>query len=157
MSAPHFKFRLQRLLDLRELAEREAAVALASAKAAEDDARRDKDALEAQRAAARAMLMPPAGSQNRVSELRQVSVLLERLDAGTAQAEFRFSKAERHVQQRMAKLGETVMDRRVLDRLKERQRDAWRIADERMDREVMDGIGRARFGDRADSLHSTEE
>ena len=157
MSAPQFKFRLQRLLDLRELAEREAAIALAAARGQEDEARREKDAIAAQRAATRALLLPAAGSQARVSELRQVGILLERLDAGNAQAEYKVSKAANQVRAKQLQLGETVTNRRVLDRLKDRQHESWRIADERAERTVMGDIGRARFTDQHDPLKHTED
>ena len=161
MTAPQFKFRLQRLLDLRELAEREAAIALATAQNAEAEARREKDAIVALRSTTREHLLPPAGSQCRVAELRQISMLLERLDVGKAQAEYKVSKAENQVQQKQVQLGETVTNRRVLDRLKERQRESWRVADDRAQRTVMDDIGRARFADQHEqgTLHtpSTED
>jgi flagellar FliJ protein len=157
VTAPQFKFRLQRLLDLRELAEREAAIALATARNAEDQARREKDTIAAQRAATRALLLPPAGSHCRVSELRQIAVLLERLDAGTAQAEYQLSKAAHQVHQKQVQLGETVTNRRILGRLKERQHENWRVADERTERAVMDDIGRARFADRHDHTQTTED
>ncbi len=157
MTAPQFKFRLQRLLDLRQLAEREAAIALATARNAEEEARREKDSIAAQRAATRELLLPPAGSRSRVSELRQVSLLLERLDAGNAQADYKVSKAANQVQQRQVQLGESVTNRRVLDRLKERQRETWRVEDERAERAVMDDIGRARFADQHDHTESTED
>jgi flagellar FliJ protein len=156
MTAPQFKFRLQRLLDLRELAERQAAIALATAQNAEADARRERDVVVAIRAATREQLLPPPGSQCRVAELRQVSMLLERLDAGRAQAEYKVLKAENQVHQKQVQLGETVTNRRVLGRLKERQRENWRVADERAERAVMDDIGRARFADRHDNTHTTE-
>jgi flagellar export protein FliJ len=157
MTAPQFKFRLQRLLDLRQLAEREAAIALATAQNIETEARREKDSVIALRAATREHLLPPAGSQCRVAELRQISMLLERLDAGKAQAEYKVSKAENQVHQKQVLLGETVTNRRVLDRLKERQRETWRIADDRAQRAVMDDIGRARFADKLDHTQTTED
>jgi flagellar FliJ protein len=157
VTAPQFKFRLQRLLDLRELAERQAAISLATAQSAEAEARREQDAVLALRASTREHLLPPAGSACRVAELRQVSMLLDRLDAGKAQAEYKVSKAENQVHQKQVQLGETVTKRRVLDRLKERQRDAWRIADERTERAVMDDIGRARFADQHDQTQTTED
>ena len=157
MTAPQFKFRLQRLLDLRELAEREASTALATARNVEDEARREKDSIAAQRAATRDLLLPPPGSHCRVSELRQVSLLLERLDAGSAQADYKVSKAASQVHQKQVQLGETVTNRRILDRLKDRQRESWRIADERAERAVMDDIGRARFADQRDHPQTTED
>ncbi len=157
MTAPHFRFRLQRLLDLRELAERKAAIGLATARNAEEEARREQELLATQRAAARELLLPPAGARGRVSELRQVAVLLERLDAGAAQAEYKVSKAAHQVHQKQVQLGESVTDRRVLDRLKERHHESWRIAEERADRAVMDEIGRARFAERPDQTRTPDE
>lgn len=157
MSAPQFRFRLQRLLDLRQLAEREAAIALATARNAEQEAIREKDAIAARREATRALLLPPAGSHCRVSELRQVAVLLERLDVSTAQAEYQLSRAANQVHQKQVQLGETVTNRRTLDRLKERQLESWRIADDRSERAVMDDIGRARFAERHDHTQSAED
>ncbi len=157
MTAPRFKFRLQRLLDLRQRAEREAAIALAAARNVEQEARREKESIAERRAATRAMLLPAAGSNCRVAELRQVSVLLERLDAGNAQADYKVSKAENLVHQKQVVLADTVTNRRVLDRLKERQRETWRVADERAERAVMDEIGRARFADQHDHTQHTED
>ena len=157
MTGPHFRFRLQRLLDLRELAEREAAVALTTAKNVEEEARREQEVLAVQRAAAREMLMPPPGARGRVSEFRQVAVLLECLDAGVAQAEYKVSKAAHHVHQKQVQLGESVTDRRVLDRLKGRQHENWRISEERTDRALMDEIGRARFADGPDQSRTQDE
>jgi flagellar FliJ protein len=157
VTSPHFRFRLQRLLDLRELAERDAAIALAAARHKEEEARRERDAIAARRATTRALLLPPAGSCNRVSELRQVAVLLERLDAGSAQAEYQLSKAANQVHQKQVQLGETVTNRRTLDRLKERQLETWRIADDRSERAVMDDIGRARFAERNDLTRTKDD
>jgi flagellar FliJ protein len=157
MTSPNFRFRLQRLLELRQLAQREAAIALATAKNAEEEARREQIAIAAERAAARELLLPPAGSHSRVSELRQVSVLLERLDASRAQAAYKVSKAENQVHQKQVQLGETVTKRRMLDRLKERQHEDWKQADERAERGVMDEIGRARFAEKHDPTQITED
>jgi flagellar export protein FliJ len=148
MSGPHFRFRLQRLLDLCEAAEREASIALATARSAEEEARRERDAIEAQRVAARERLLPAAGSLCRVSDLRQVAMLIERLDSARAQADYMVSKAANHVHKKQVHLSETVTNRRALDRLKDRQRESWRIAVERTERAVMDDIGRARFAER---------
>ncbi|MFI5234037.1 MAG: flagellar FliJ family protein, partial [Gemmatimonadales bacterium] len=121
------------------------------------EARRERDAIAARRATTRALLLPPAGSCNRVSELRQVAVLLERLDAGGAQAEYQLSKATNQVHQKQAQLGETVTNRRTLDRLKERQLETWRIADDRSERAVMDDIGRARFAEQHDLTRAKDD
>ncbi len=52
-------------------------------------------------------------------------------------------------------LGERLKDRRVLDRLRERQRAAWQVLDGQADRELMDTLARARFQGTSKSRNST--
>ena len=147
MTAPHFRFPLQRLLALREKAEQAAATELASARTAEHAARTANDALEARRAEARAALLPHPGRERSVSELSMVAFLVAQLDCSVAWAAEKVSAAEQAVLHRQGKLGESVRDRRVLGRLRDRQLAGWRIGIERDERTVMDDIGRARHAD----------
>jgi flagellar protein FliJ len=145
MTAPRFKFSLQRVLELREEAEHVAAIELASARAVADEARRVKEVLDARRAETRQALDSPPGRERRIAEVRQIYMLMEHLDTKVARADESVASAERGVENGQARLGETVKDRRVIDRLRERQMDAWRIAGDRVERETMDDIARARF------------
>jgi flagellar protein FliJ len=145
MTAPRFKFSLQRVLELREEAENVAAIELASARAVADEARRVKEVLDARRAETRQALEAPPGRERRIAEVRQIYMLMEHLDTKVARADESVASAERGVEDGQARLGETVKDRRVIDRLRERQMDAWRIAGDRVERETMDDIARARF------------
>jgi flagellar export protein FliJ len=147
MTAPQFKFPLQRLLALREKAAQAAATELATARTAEHEARTANDELEARRAEARAALLPHPGRERSVSELSMVAFLVAQLDSSVAWAAEKVSAAERAVLHRQDKLGETVRDRRVLGRLRERQLEGWRMAIDRDERAVMDDIARARHAD----------
>ncbi len=147
MSGGRFKFSLQRLLTLREKAERQAAIELAVARVAKEEAQAEQQRLGASRAEARDALMPKPGASRTVSELRHIAYLMEQLDARTEVADESATEAGRAVDEKQASLGERLRDRRMLDRLRERHLADWRIADDRRDRELMDGLGRASHAD----------
>ncbi|MFI5309606.1 MAG: flagellar export protein FliJ [Gemmatimonadales bacterium] len=150
MTGPRFRFPLQRLLDLREGKERTAAVALASARVAAEEARSEKASLDTRRSEARCALIPAPGSERKIAELRQVAFIMEHLDERVAGVNEMLTTAEHEVAAKSDQLGESMKDRRVLDRLKERQLNDWRVLDARDEREAMDGIGRTRFAGAAE-------
>ena len=141
-----FKFRLQRVLDLRERKERDAATALVSAEEAADVARRERAELELarQELAARRVTATPTASLS-VGELRNLGFLLERLDERVAVAQSAAAAAERAVETRRGELQVAFRDRRTLDRLRERHLDEHRSAEATADRQLMDEIALTRF------------
>ena len=141
-----FKFRLQRVLDLRERKERDAATALVSAEEAADGARRERAELELarQELAARRAPQTPAGGLS-VGELRNLGFLLERLDERVAVAATAAAAAEAAVAERRGELQLAFRDRRTLDRLRDRHRDQHRSAEAAADRQLMDEIALTRF------------
>jgi flagellar FliJ protein len=143
VSAPVFRFRLQRVLDLRQRAERDAATALVRAQEAEEAARAEQTALEAQRAQLAGDADASAGAS--VGALRTVGFLLERMDAHIAAAAQHTDQARTVVDQRQAVLQAAFRDRRALDRLRERHQEAWRGAEAASDRQRMDDIALTRF------------
>jgi flagellar export protein FliJ len=147
MSGGRFKFSLQRLLTLRQKAERQAAIELAVARVAEEEAQDERRRLGVQRADARDALLPRPGASRSVSELRNVAYLIEQLDTRSEVADASAADAVCAVDEKQNVLGERLRDRRMLDRLRERHLADWRIADERRDRELMDGLGRASHAD----------
>jgi flagellar export protein FliJ len=147
VSGSRFNFSLRRLLSIRENAERVAAVDLAMAHAVEENARQVQESLDEERAQARDALLPPPGQESRVSELQQVAFLIEQLDTHGETARESVAEAERTVEEKRVRLGETLRDRRVLDRLQEREREEWNIAEKREDRSEMDEIARGRHSD----------
>ncbi len=142
-----FKFRLQRLLDLRQKKESEAASAVAAARnAAKAATRREEDLVE-RRDATRQELLPAAGQTVRVAKLHEIVFLVRALDDRVLDAHTATTAAERSVQEKLGELGDAMRDRRILDRLKDRRSVEWRAEDARQEREVMDAIARTRFVD----------
>jgi flagellar FliJ protein len=141
-----FKFRLQRVLDLRERKERDAATALVSAEDAADGARQEQARLELarQELAARRTPDTPAATLS-VGELRNIGFLLERLDERVAVAQSAAAAAEAVVEERRGELQVAFRDRRTLDRLRERHLEGYRSAEAAADRQLMDEIALTRF------------
>jgi flagellar FliJ protein len=140
-----FRFRLQRVLDLRARTERDAASALVSAQEVADAAREEQQRLEQQRARLAAAQRTPEAEGTPVGALRTLTFLLERMDhevAGAAQAT---AAAEGTVAEREDALRAAFRDRRTLDRLREKHQDAWRAGEVAQDRMLMDEIALTRF------------
>jgi flagellar protein FliJ len=143
-----FKFRLQRLLDLRQKREQEAAGAVAAARSEAEAATRRQAELAARRDQTRQELLPAEGQTIRVGRLHEIAYLVHALDGHVATAQKASQAAEQIVQQKLGELSDAMRDRRVLDRLKDRRSVEWRTEDARQEREVMDAIARTRFNDR---------
>ena len=140
-----FRFRLQRVLDLRARTERDAATALVSAQEAADAARDAQRQLERQRAELAAAQRTPDAVGASVGELRNLGFLLERMDVQVAGAAEAAAAAEGARQEREDALRAAFRDRRTLDRLRERHQDAWRAGEAAQDRALMDEIALTRF------------
>ena len=140
-----FKFRLQRLLELREQKERDRALALAQAEAARDAARQALTAMETTRAEGLARLHAEHGAEHTVGQLRNLGFVLEQLDRQLAVASAAVSAAETQTEARRQELGAAHTERRVLDRLRERHEGEWREEAVQADRQTMDAIALARF------------
>lgn len=144
-----FKFRLQRLLELRERREQEKAVELAQAEAAVADARAALASLEAVRTIGRERLHAAHAGEGRVGELRNLAFVLEQLDHQLSAAAESVSAAETQSAAVRQELGAAHVERRVLDRLRDRHQADWRGLAEQADRQTMDTIALARFAQAA--------
>lgn len=140
-----FKFRLQRLLDLREQKEREMAAELARAEGAVDAARAELANLDAVRAIGRERLHAAHAADGTVGELRNLVFVLEQLDAQVTNAQASVDAAEDAAARARGELGDAFRDRRVLDRLRDRHQEDFRGAAESADRQAMDAIALTRF------------
>lgn len=145
-----FKFRMQRLLDLREQKEREQAVELLRAEAAFDAARTALAGLEAARANGRERLLGAQGDGT-VGQLRNLAFVLEQLDRHVADAAASVSAAEQETARVREALTTAFQERRALDRLRDRQEAEWREHAVQADRQTMDAIALARFTQSAPS------
>jgi flagellar FliJ protein len=140
-----FRFRLQRLLALREEAEQAEARALAGREAEAAAARAARDALAERHAEADAQARV-AATGARVGHLRQFGVVVDALEARVDVAGEAVAGAEQAVAAARQRLEERARDRQVLDRLKARHAEAWRAEEARRDRELMDEIALGRHG-----------
>jgi flagellar FliJ protein len=136
-----FRFRLQRVLDLRAQREQELGMALAAARTAAESARLRCEALESVREAERAAI---GESECSVGELRTLALALDCLDAHVAAAQDAAAAAERSVAQLQDDFTNAFQQRRVIDRLRERHHETWRTAEAQDDRDTMDDIALSR-------------
>ena len=133
-----FRFRLQRVLDLRERKERDAATALVAA----------EELAAAARAALARQAAPTEAAETgelSVGALRTLQFLLGRLDERVEEAASAATSAEDVVAQRQDDLRAAYRDRRTLDRLRERAQESWRAGESAADRQRMDEIALTRF------------
>ncbi|MHB1310454.1 MAG: flagellar export protein FliJ [Gemmatimonadaceae bacterium] len=149
MSTGRFTFRLQRLLGLRQMAERAAAISLGAAQQVASTAHAAEARVAGQRAGARAAMLPASGSTQRVAELCHAAFLMEQLDAHVVNAGANAVAADATVRETRDRLGTRVKERRILERLRERHVAEWSLHTERQERELMDAIPRLLpvFGD----------
>lgn len=144
-----FKFRLQRLLDLRTAHERAKSVEMVRADAECDATRATLASLEAVRDDGRTKLLAPAGGEGTVGQLRNLAFVVEQLDRQVASAATAVTAAESAAAIVRQDLSTAHVERRVLDRLRDRHVAGWREAESQADRQTMDGIALTRFTQRA--------
>jgi flagellar export protein FliJ len=137
-----FRFRLQRVLDLRERKQRDAATALVSA---QDEADQARDAALRLVEARSVLADTSATPSTQIGELRTLHFLLAQLDTHVATATTVATAAAETVAQREEELRAAFRERRTLDRLRERHEGDWRAAEAAADRQQMDEIALSRF------------
>jgi flagellar FliJ protein len=140
-----FKFRLQRILELREQHEQAKARELAAAQNVAEEAAQTKDALAALRADSHAQVHEAARSETRVGHLHQLGTVLASLDERLVVATDVCMEADAGVHKAKQILEEAARDRRVLDRLKERHTGVWRAEEAARDRVQMDEVALTQF------------
>lgn len=144
-----FRFRLQRLLEIRQRTEREAATRLVDATNEADAARRARSELASVRAAGREQFLVSAPSP--VGMLHNLSYVLARLDERLESAATTVAAAEHSVAKVEGELREAFRARHILDRLRDRQHDEWKISAANADRATMDAVALSRFTQRPDA------
>ena len=144
-----FKFRLQRILELREQSEQAKARNLASARDSADAAHRAKDEIANLRDHGKQHIDTTANSGPRIGHLHQLGFVLASLDERVLLAADAAKLADDDVRIAQGKLDDAARDRRVLDRLKSRHADSWRAESAHKDRLAMDEIALAQFSRKA--------
>lgn len=140
-----FKFRLQRILELREQHEQAKARELASAQDAAEAAARAQESLASLRADSHAQVQAATQGAPRVGHLHQLGTVLASLDERLVEAGNLCKDADAGVHKAQSMLEEAARDRRVLDRLKERHAGAWRSDEAAKDRVQMDEVALTQF------------
>lgn len=149
-----FKFRLQRILELREQHEQAQARQLASAQDLAEQALQAQEALTTLRANSHAQMHATTRSAPRVGHLHQLGTVLASLDERLMVAGDVCKEADAGVHKAKAMLEEAARDRRVLDRLKERHTDAWRTEEAAKDRVRMDEVALTQFARKQEEKNS---
>lgn len=153
-----FKFRLQRILELREQHEQAKARELAAAREIAEQAAQAKDTIAALRADSHAQLHQTQRSETRVGHLHQLGTVLASLDERLVAATDVCKEADAGVDHAKVTLEGAARDRRVLDRLKERHSDVWRAEEAARDRVQMDEVALTQFARKQEekNTHSAE-
>ncbi|MCZ8011526.1 MAG: flagellar export protein FliJ [Gemmatimonas sp.] len=140
-----FRFRLQRLLELREQHEQAKARELAAAQDVAEQAEQAREALAALRADSHAHVHRATRRETRIGHLQQLGTVLASLDERLVLATDVCRQADEGVEAAQKTLEEAARDRRVLDRLKERHTDVWRTEEAARDRVRMDEAALTQF------------
>lgn len=140
-----FKFRLQRVLELREKSEQARARTLRDASDNADVVRQQQDAMQALRALQRDSLEAASRGVISAGELQHLSFIIDQLDDRLARATDDVAEAERIVAEAQEALNLASRDRRVLGRLKEKHAERWWDDAQQRDRLHMDEIALSRF------------
>jgi flagellar export protein FliJ len=142
-----FRFRLQKVLDLRKTAEQESAARVANARQAADDAHRTLAALDEVRTAGFAEKGRGSQAPRSAGELQHLSFILEQIGEHLAVADDASRNADERVDELVTEFTDAVRQRRVLDQLRDRHRDVWQVAQVQADRKLMDELAITRHND----------
>lgn len=140
-----FHFRLQRVLELREHREQAEAAALAKAEQVAAEARAERDQLQALQSGARVKLSAAQRSDPTVGHLHHLGFVLNALDERIGKASVDVQNTEHLVEAARHTLELAARDRRVMDRLKDRQQEEHHVVETHRDRVQMDEIALGRF------------
>ena len=151
-----FRFRLQKILELRKQRETESATRLAAAREAATLARRAQAALERLRDESVKVLDSGGESGRVVGELRSVEIVVEHLNRQIQEARGLSQAADEDVKRLLDEFTSAFGERRAVDLLRERQHDEWKANEADKDRKVMDSVAMARFTRRQTQATSGE-
>lgn len=140
-----FRFRLQRVLELREKHEQAQAIALAKAEDVAAAARGERQQLQALHAASRERMSSAQSTGVTVGSLQQLGFVLNAVDQRVAHAAQTVAAAESVASDARSALEVAARDRRVLDRLKEKHLEVFRAEESQRDRVAMDEVALGRF------------
>ncbi|MBX9929474.1 MAG: flagellar FliJ family protein, partial [Gemmatimonadaceae bacterium] len=133
-----------------------AATELERARAEEDAARERRQQLDAERQAAEQRRFALPGAPVAIGSLRQAAFVSQQMSVRVIAADELLASAAREVQGKETDFRTAYRDRRVLDRLRDRRFDEWRLAEQLDERVRMDEIARDRHKDALNPAHSDD-
>ena len=140
-----FKFRLQRVLELRAKREQEVATQLSEARSQIEAAQRACDEVEQVQRQGRERLAAAHGAQPTVGQLQNLSYVVTQLEQHVEEARSAVQSAEANAEKVMGEFTAAMQERRVLDRLRDKHLEAWKADAVQADRNAMDAIALTRF------------
>src|SRR5690606_31179471 len=140
-----FRFRLQRVLDMRVQNEQDAASRLAAARSEEEAAVQERVRLEAARDEGIERAAASASAQPTVGQLQNLRYLVDRLNDEIEVVQHDVDTAAEGVRERLNEYSEAFRDRQMIDRLRDREMEAHRYEETQTDRKLMDSVALTRF------------
>jgi flagellar protein FliJ len=144
-----FRFRLQKLLELRAQAEQASARRLAEARTDADAAQRAVEEIERAQQEDHAG-RPVDGETRPAGELQRRALISSQIDDYLAAADETRRVADEAVTEMSSEFNEALARRRVLDKLKEKHQARYNGEQEQQDRAAMDAIALSRHGRKKD-------
>ena len=140
-----FKFRLQRVLEMRVQTEQDAATRLAAARSEEEAALLERLRLEAASDQGIERAASSAGEQPKIGQLQNLRFLVERLNDEIEFAQQEVDAAAEDVREKLEEYSTAFRDRRMIDKLREKALETHRNEEVQADRKTMDSVALARF------------
>lgn len=140
-----FKFRLQRVLDMRVQSEQDAATRLAAARSEADAALLERLRLEAARDQGIEHASVSTGMQPKVGQLQNLRFLVERLNDEIEVAQQEVEAAAEGVRERLEEYSSAFRERHMIDKLREKALETHRSEEVQADRKAMDSVALSRF------------
>jgi len=140
-----FRFRLQRVLELRETTEKQAAVRLATSREEAAAAHEATASLETLRERSARGMSIAHGAASTAGQLQNFSYMVEHLNRQIQEAHSVAAAADENVARLLGEFTAAFRDRRMLDRLRDRQHEDWKAEAVQADRQTMDDIALSRF------------
>jgi flagellar FliJ protein len=141
-----FRFRLERVLELRHRLEKEHAQAVGRALREEEARRQALDAAAERLGRCGEQIAGAAGDLPTAGTLHNLGLALRAAADALANAEVRHRDAVASVEQEQERFGEARRERRVVERLREHEHERWAQESTRHEQSEADEVARQRHG-----------
>jgi flagellar protein FliJ len=141
-----FGFSLSKVLDFRRHQEHEQARSLAQARTEAEAAHQARRDLERIQAEGRAKLATAHNMGGSVGQMRNMEFILGRMEDHLREAQAECQRADEGVVERVKTYVEALKQRQILDKLRERRLEEWKVGEGRREQKIMDEVASNRHG-----------